>query len=74
MTDGIDITSEAFREYHYDGSKVFRILAPETLHVINDAKGATHRVIAEDGRTYRPERGWLAISWEPKPGSPAFVA
>lgn len=74
MTNPIDITSEAFREYHYEGGKVFRIEAPTTLHVINDAKGTTHRVIAADGRTYRPERGWLAISWEPRAGAPSFVA
>jgi hypothetical protein len=76
MTDkpGVDISSEADRGYHYESGKVFRITAPKTLHVLTDEHGVSHRVIASDGRTYRPERGWIGISWLPKPGAPAFVA
>lgn len=70
----IDTSSEAFRIYHYDGGKQFKIAEPVLVHVISDDRGVTHRVEASDGQTYRPERGWLAISWEPKPGAPAFVA
>lgn len=70
----IDITSEAFRVYHYSDGKQFRIELPTRVHVVVDDRGATHRIEAADGQTYRPERGWLAISWEPKPGQPAFVA
>jgi hypothetical protein len=70
----IDITTEAFRIYHYDGGKTFRIDAPKAVHVIEDERGISHRVEAEDGQTYRPERGWIGISWEPKPGAPPFVA
>lgn len=74
MSNPIDITSEANRVYHYANGTKFHIEAPKELHVLTDDKGVTHRVIAENGRTYRPERGWVGISWEPKPGAPAFVA
>lgn len=70
----IDISTEHFRIYHYAEGKQFRIDQPKQVHVITDDRGVTHRVEAADGQTYRPERGWLAISWEPKAGSPAFVA
>lgn len=70
----IDISTEFFRVYHYDGGKQFRIDHPRSVHVITDDRGVTHRVEAADGQTYRPERGWLAISWEPVAGAPAFVA
>ena len=70
----IEISMEKRRVYHYTGGKTFEIEAPLQLHIIEDEKGVTHRVVAADGMTYRPERGWLGISWEPKPGEPAFVA
>lgn len=71
MTQQLDITSEIDRTYHYPGDKTFTILAPRQLFVTDTG---SHRVVAEDGRTYRPERGWLAISWQPRDGCPAFVA
>lgn len=74
MSNAIDITSEEYRVYHYANGAEFRINAPRALHVLTDDKGISHRVEAEDGCTYRPERGWVGISWQPKPGQPAFVA
>lgn len=74
MTAPIDVSTEQRRTYHYAGGKTFEVKEPLRVHVIEDAKGITHRVEAVDGQTYRPERGWLGISWEPKPGAPAFVA
>jgi hypothetical protein len=70
----IDVTTEAARTYHYANGQAFTIQAPTAVHVISDERGETHRVEASDGQTYRPERGWLAISWRPKDGAPAFVA
>ncbi len=70
----IDVSSEASRTYHYANGATFEIVAPVLVHVIEDEKGVSHRVEASDGRTYRPERGWVGISWLPKPGEPAFVA
>ena len=67
----LDITSEAERTYHYPDGSGFTIAAPCKLTVLETG---SHRVVAQDGRTYRPERGWLAISWLPRLGSPAFVA
>lgn len=70
----IDVTSEASRTYHYADGMAFTIQGPLKVHVLTDDKGVSHRVEAADGETYRPERGWLAISWAPKPGEPAFIA
>lgn len=72
--NAIDVTSEANRTYHYASGATFTITAPLKVHVLTDDNGTSHRVEAADGQTYRPERGWLAISWEPKPDAPAFVA
>ena len=69
MTE-LDLTTEANRTYHYPAGD-FTIEAPQKLTVTDTG---SHRVVAEDGRTYRPERGWLAISWLPREGKPAFVA
>lgn len=74
MTKEIDITSESERTYHYADGATFTITGPYKLHVITDEKGDTHRIVGVDGRTYRPERGWLCISWLPREGQPAFVA
>lgn len=67
----LDISSEAFRIYAYADGKRFRINAPVSLYVL---EGGSHRVVDGDGMTHRPTPGWLAISWKPKPGEPAFVA
>jgi hypothetical protein len=71
MTDALDITSEVNRTYHYPDGRTFTIDDPYKLHVTDTG---SHRVIGADGRTCRPERGWIAISWLPKPDQPAFVA
>lgn len=71
MTKELDISSEAERTYHYANDRQFVILAPYVLHVL---ESGSHRVIGLDGRTYRPERGWLGISWLPRNDQPAFVA
>lgn len=74
MTKELDISSEAERTYHYPSGHSFTVPSPATLFILTDDGGASHRVISADGRTYRPERGWIGISWLPKAGSPAFVA
>lgn len=74
MNNQIDISSEAIRIYTYASGATFRIEQPQTLYVINDEKGVTHRVIDKAGMTHRPERGWVGISWQPRDGEPAFVA
>lgn len=73
----IDISSEAYRIYHYSfgiTEGIFRISRPLRLFVKSDERGDTHRVTAQDGLTYRPERGWVGISWSPNEGAEAFVA
>lgn len=71
MSSTIDISSEVDRTYHYADGASFTIKAPLELHVLETG---SHRVVASDGRTYRPERGWLSISWQPREGQPPFVA
>lgn len=71
MIEPLGITSEANRTYHYPDGSAFTIEAPYKLYVTDSG---SHRVVAQDGRTYRPERGWIAISWQPKPDAPEFVA
>lgn len=73
MTDAtvLTISSEEYRVYAYAGGATFTIVAPVTLHVL---PSGSHRVIDAAGVTHRPERGWLGISWKPKPGEPAFIA
>lgn len=67
----VDVSSEDFREYIYGNGGKFRINRPVTLYVL--ANGS-HRVVAENGLTYRPERGYVGISWLPKKGEKPFVA
>jgi hypothetical protein len=74
MTEALDITSEESRIYTYPNGDTFTITRPESLHVLSDEKGVSHRVIDKAGVTHRPERGWIAISWKPREGQPAFVA
>lgn len=70
----IDISSEEDRQYHYRDGSTFSVPTPIRLDIIEDDRGVTHRVISQDGRTYRPERGWVGIAWTPKTDAPAYVA
>ena len=67
----LDISSEADRLYHYADGSTFSVPSPVELTITDSG---SHRVTARDGRTYRPERGWVGISWLPREGQPAFVA
>jgi len=70
-TTVIEVTSELYRVYHYaDGAK-FRINEPVMVYIL---AGGSHRVVDASGMVYRPTIDFLAISWKPKPGQPAFVA
>lgn len=74
MTEPLDISSEDYRIYTYGDGSTFRVNAPVQLHVIQDDRGTSHRVIDRAGQTHRPERGWVGITWKPRDGEPAFVA
>ena len=67
----VDISSEETRAYHYPAGNLFRIEHPQTLYIL--ANGG-HRVVDKFGFTYRPERGYVGISWKPAEGQPPFVA
>lgn len=66
----IDVSMEAYRIYTFHDGKVFRINNPVQLYIV----GGSHRVVDAEGLTHRPERGYVGISWAPKPGQPPFVA
>jgi len=74
MTKEIDISSEAHRVYTYGDGSTFRIEEPAALFIIEDDRGASHRVVDKSGATHRPERGWVGISWKAHDGEPKFVA
>lgn len=74
MTNAIDISSELYRLYTYTSGATFRIDEPVELHILTDDNGTSHRVVDKSGKTHRPERGWVGISWKPRDGEPAFVA
>lgn len=74
MSKELDITTEQSRTYTYGDGKTFTIANPATLHILEDERGITHRVIDTSGTTHRPERGWVGISWTAKEGAPKFVA
>lgn len=74
MKAPVDIRSEEYRIYTYRDGSTFRVDAPAELHVLVDERGSSHRVIDLEGVTHRPERDWIAISWKPLEGAPAFVA
>jgi hypothetical protein len=69
-----DCSSEEWVEYHYEGDKKHRIVNPVERHIFMGKSGWTQRVIDGAGVTHRPTPGWLAMSWKPKPGQPAYVA
>lgn len=74
MTEALDISSETFRTYTYSDGSTFTITAPVALHIINDERGTSHRVVDADGMTHRPTRGWVGISWKPREGASPFIA
>lgn len=57
------LTTEVFREYHYENGAKYRIDGPVTLYYKTDERGDTHRVLDSNGMTHYVRRGWLAISW-----------
>lgn len=67
----LSLVSEEFREYIYEDGNVLVIKDPLELFI---TANGTHRVVASDGRTYRPSPGYLGIAWKPRAGAPAFIA
>lgn len=66
----VDISSELYRVYTYANGDKFRINNPVSLFLLDG--GDSHRVIDAAGVTHRPTRGWVGLSWKPKPGEKAF--
>ncbi len=69
----IDLTGELWRTYHYDKEVIWTVSSPGRLFVRADDRGETHRLVTEKGLCFRPNRGWIGISWEMR-DSHAFIA
>ncbi|RWJ03492.1 hypothetical protein [Mesorhizobium sp.] len=65
-----DISVEFERVYFYANGEEMRIAFPKKLFVKTDERGDSHRVVAKDGFTYYPRRGWVGIAWRQVDGSP----
>jgi hypothetical protein len=74
MADPVDISMEKYRVYTYSDGSQFRIDDPVELFIFEGKSGWTQRVTDANGLTHRPTPGWLAISWQPREGQPAFIA
>lgn len=59
-----DVSVESERIYLYPNGERLKISLPTKLFVRRDAAGDSHRVVAQDGYTYYPRRGWLGIAWK----------
>lgn len=67
----LDIQSEEYRVYIYRDGSSLRIDNPIELFI---TESGSHRIIAEDGLTYRPTPGFYGIAWKAREGEPAFIA
>jgi len=68
--DFTDISSEAWREYHFESGATVRIDNPAMLNV---SESGGHRIFDEQGLSHYVPKGWIHLVWEPKPGQPNFV-
>ena len=64
-----DISSEAYREYHFSGG-VVRVDNPIALNV---SKVGGHRIVDGSGASHYIPKGWFHLKWEVKEGKPHFV-
>lgn len=67
----VDISSEEYRRYTYPDGSSFTVRQPLRLTITGSG---SHRVEDMQGETHRPSPNYIAISWKPKAGAPAFVA
>lgn len=78
------VDDEVERTYHFPGGNAITVPDPYRVNIKRDATytgiGArdSHRVITRRsdgafGRSYYIPVGWIGISWEPKPGKPAYA-
>lgn len=64
-----DISSEAWREYTFEGGEVVRIEEPLRLHVSDNG----HRIFDAAGQSHYVPAKWIHLTWQPKEGAPSFV-
>jgi len=64
-----DISSEAWREYTFEGGDVVRIDEPLRLNVSENG----HRIFDASGRSHYVPKTWIHLQWQPKDGAASFV-
>lgn len=65
-----DISSEEWREYHFESGTVVRIVSPLRLNV--SASGG-HRIFDAQGESHYVPAGWIHLKWQAKSDAPHFV-
>lgn len=73
----LDIADEQERTYHFATGSI-TVPNPFKVSIKRKPEGDSHRVITKSsdgkfGRSFYIPAGWLAISWQPKEGSPAYA-
>jgi hypothetical protein len=66
-----DISTEAFRTYHFPGNTSVQIIRPLKLNV--SASGG-HRIYSADGRSHYIPPAWVHLEWQAMDDKPHFVA
>lgn len=67
--DFVDISSEEWREYTFEGGTTLRVDQPLRLHVSENG----HRIFDAQGVSHYVPLGWIHLKWKAKEGSPNFV-
>lgn len=65
-----DISSEEYREYHWESGYSIRLDAPTMLHV---SESGGHRVFYGDGLSRYIKPTWADLEWKARQGQPHFV-
>ena len=65
-----DISSEAWREYRFEGGELVRIEEPRAIHVSEDGG---HRVFDASGTSHYIPPRWIHLIWKAREGQPNFV-
>jgi hypothetical protein len=69
----LDLSSEEYREYIYEGGETFRIELPTAINIAASSMGGhSHRIKTAAGEGIYVAPGWIAIKWKPKAGAAIF--
>jgi hypothetical protein len=65
-----NIADEFSRTYRFPGNETVTIVQPRKLNV---SKSGGHRVVDAAGNSHYIPTGWIQLTWQVKPGRPAFA-